>query len=127
MLHALGRGMFFAIGVYRIRVRGRVCDTAEAPILVMAPHSSFFDIVTEFIGRNLPSGVIRIENQNTPILGSMLYIVCILLTSYSLPDQYNLSCLASVLWALFQWCLLPVLYILMRTHILPVLNPYAAF
>jgi 1-acyl-sn-glycerol-3-phosphate acyltransferase len=37
------RGLFFFAGFMYVKTRGRKASRAEAPILVVAPHSSYFD------------------------------------------------------------------------------------
>ena len=39
----LGRTSMFFIGFHSVTYHGRQCTTEEAPILVVAPHTSFFD------------------------------------------------------------------------------------
>ncbi|KAF7688063.1 lysophosphatidylcholine acyltransferase 2 [Silurus meridionalis] len=56
----LGRLCFFAMG-FRVKVKGKQASSSEAPILVVAPHSSFFDSITCIVS-GLPSVVSRTEN-----------------------------------------------------------------
>ena len=67
-LAALGRAAFFAIG-FHVREVGHRVSSQEAPILIVAPHSTFFDTIIMFIA-GLPSSVSRIENAEAPLLGS---------------------------------------------------------
>lgn len=66
----LGRMMFFASGFQYFEVKGRRVSSLEAPFLICAPHSSFFDIAIMFVS-SLPSGVSRIENGQAYLFGSM--------------------------------------------------------
>lgn len=70
-LQVCGRAHFFFCGVTRVWASGeRQADTADAPILVIAPHTSYFDAVILFAVRTIPSHVGRIENKQIPLLGS---------------------------------------------------------
>ena len=62
------------MGFHYVPVKGVRASRKEAPILVAAPHSTFFDLlpVTVLGG---PSVVSKIENVDIPILGSTLYTV----------------------------------------------------
>uniref|UniRef100_A0A8C5X4H6 Lysophosphatidylcholine acyltransferase 2 n=1 Tax=Malurus cyaneus samueli TaxID=2593467 RepID=A0A8C5X4H6_9PASS len=56
---------------FQVKVKGKVASLTEAPILVAAPHSSFFDaIVCALTG--MPSIVSREENLKTPVFGTIL-------------------------------------------------------
>lgn len=65
----LGRLYFFFFGFHWVDIKGKRVTAEEAPILVMAPHSSFFDVFAVFLSR-LPCGVSRIENSRPPLFGS---------------------------------------------------------
>uniref|UniRef100_A0A8D0G5F5 Lysophosphatidylcholine acyltransferase 2 n=1 Tax=Sphenodon punctatus TaxID=8508 RepID=A0A8D0G5F5_SPHPU len=70
VLTYLGRALFFAMG-FQVTVKGKIASSTEAPILVVAPHSSFFDgIVCVLAG--LPSIVSRAENLSAPLFGTIL-------------------------------------------------------
>jgi len=64
----LGQMYFFGMG-FRVVVKGKKASSAEAPILVVAPHSSFFDAIA-CIEAGLPSSVSRSESLEAPIFGS---------------------------------------------------------
>ena len=65
----LGRLCFMASGFHSIKVYGAPqADPGEAPILVAAPHSTFFDGFVTF-WMNLPYLVSRVENMKIPFLG----------------------------------------------------------
>ncbi|KAL0188914.1 hypothetical protein M9458_016013, partial [Cirrhinus mrigala] len=53
----LGRLYFFGMG-FRVVVKGKRASSLEAPILAVAPHSSFFDAIA-CIEAGLPSTVSR--------------------------------------------------------------------
>lgn len=64
----LGRSYYFFMG-FRVVVKGQQVSSAEAPILAVAPHSTFFDGIVCIVA-GLPSTVSRTENLATPIFGS---------------------------------------------------------
>lgn len=68
ILWLLGRAVFFCVGFHWVKVKGRKADVKEAPILVVAPHSSFLDMVIMFPA-GVPSVVSRSENINLPVIG----------------------------------------------------------
>lgn len=68
IMSALGRAYFFCLG-FRVVVKGKQVCSSEAPILVVGPHSSFFDGIVCIIA-GLPSTVSRTENLAVPIFGS---------------------------------------------------------
>ena len=59
----LGRTSMFFIGFHSVTYHGRQCTTEEAPILVVAPHTSFLDVFIIALCRGSP--LARIENKNT--------------------------------------------------------------
>ena len=67
-----GRGLLRSCG-FRVKVSGRKASPSEAPIIVAAPHTSFFDVLVVFwlglVDGNVPYSLNRIENQSIPILG----------------------------------------------------------
>ena len=44
----LGRASMFFCGFINVTYHGEMCSNEEAPILVVAPHSSFFDAIAVF-------------------------------------------------------------------------------
>lgn len=64
----LGRALFFSMG-FIVTVKGKVANAVEAPIFVVAPHSTFFDGIACVIA-GLPSMVSRNENAQAPLVGS---------------------------------------------------------
>ncbi|KAG1714574.1 Lysophosphatidylcholine acyltransferase [Nymphon striatum] len=77
------RLMFMFGGWHWITVKGKRASSKEAPILAIAPHSSFFDaIVMSFLGA--PSIVAKAEIDNTPFFGSEKLTLMLLLCSYFL-------------------------------------------
>jgi lysophosphatidylcholine acyltransferase/lyso-PAF acetyltransferase len=57
-------------GFLSVTVKGRRAAASEAPILVVAPHSTFFDAFAAFWGgHTMPYVVSRQENKNLPFIG----------------------------------------------------------
>uniref|UniRef100_A0A6B2FFB0 EF-hand domain-containing protein n=1 Tax=Bothriechis nubestris TaxID=1766655 RepID=A0A6B2FFB0_9SAUR len=80
-----GQALFFAMG-FHVKVKGKVASPQQAPILAVAPHSSFFDsIVCAMAG--LPSVVSKEENIWVPIFGRFLDALQPVLVSRNDPDS----------------------------------------
>ncbi len=75
---ALGRAYYFCMG-FRVVVKGEQVSSSEAPILAVAPHSTFFDGIVCIVA-GLPSTVSRVENLATPIFGSETLFICFLVS-----------------------------------------------
>ncbi|XP_078067034.1 lysophosphatidylcholine acyltransferase 2 [Mustelus asterias] len=71
VLKSLGRAFFFCVGFIQIKVKGTKAEATEAPILVVAPHSTYFDAVVNIVAE-IPSVVSRIENAEIPLFGLFL-------------------------------------------------------
>ncbi|XP_032629401.1 lysophosphatidylcholine acyltransferase 2 isoform X2 [Chelonoidis abingdonii] len=84
-LQCLGRVMFFLMG-FKVEVKGKIAGPLEAPILVAAPHSSFFDGIVCIIA-GLPSIVSRLENLSAPVFGTILRSLQPVLVSRLDPDS----------------------------------------
>ncbi|XP_059760879.1 lysophosphatidylcholine acyltransferase 2 isoform X2 [Balaenoptera ricei] len=67
VLKFLGRAMFFSMG-FIVTVKGKIASPVEAPIFVVAPHSTFFDGIACVVA-GLPSIVSRHENVQVPLIG----------------------------------------------------------
>lgn len=80
----LGRSAYYAGGMH-IRVKGRQAARAEAPILVIAPHSTFLDAVIVYVA-GFPSIIVRRESGMNPWLGS----TCSFFNFLSTKKQYSL-------------------------------------
>uniref|UniRef100_A0A8C1N9M5 Lysophosphatidylcholine acyltransferase 2 n=1 Tax=Cyprinus carpio TaxID=7962 RepID=A0A8C1N9M5_CYPCA len=76
---------FFGMG-FRVVVKGKQASSVEAPILAVAPHSSFFDAIV-CIETGLPSTVSRSESLEAPIFGRFLRCVQPVLVSRKDPDS----------------------------------------
>ncbi|EDV29061.1 uncharacterized protein TRIADDRAFT_63570 [Trichoplax adhaerens] len=64
----LVRIILFAFGFHWVKVKGKIARPEEAPLIVLAPHTSFMDIFMLSTVR-LVSGVSRKENKSIPIIG----------------------------------------------------------
>uniref|UniRef100_A0A673N0N7 Lysophosphatidylcholine acyltransferase 2-like n=1 Tax=Sinocyclocheilus rhinocerous TaxID=307959 RepID=A0A673N0N7_9TELE len=81
----LGRLYFFGMG-FRVVVKGKQASSVKAPILAVAPHSSFFDAIV-CIEAGLPSTVSRSESLEAPVFGRFLRCVQPVLVSRKDPDS----------------------------------------
>ena len=68
LLKAIMRAMWFAGGFHRVAVKGRQAPPAEATILTLAPHSSYFDAIP--VTMTMSSIVMKAESRDIPIWGS---------------------------------------------------------
>uniref|UniRef100_A0A8C0XH70 Lysophosphatidylcholine acyltransferase 2 n=1 Tax=Castor canadensis TaxID=51338 RepID=A0A8C0XH70_CASCN len=84
-LKFLGQAMFFSMG-FLVTMKGKVASPLEAPIFVVAPHSTFFDGIACVIA-GLPSLVSRNENAQAPLIGRLLRAVQPVLVSRVDPDS----------------------------------------
>ncbi|XP_037306758.1 lysophosphatidylcholine acyltransferase 2 [Pungitius pungitius] len=85
VMAALGRTYYFCMG-FRVVVKGKQADSTEAPILAVAPHSTFFDGIVCLVA-GLPSTVSRVENLETPIFGRFVRCLQPVLVSRKDPDS----------------------------------------
>lgn len=67
----LSRGVFFSLGFLWVKVKGRRADLKEAPVLVVAPHSGFLDMLV-LCQTQLATVVSRSENTSLPVIGALL-------------------------------------------------------
>ncbi|XP_061601919.1 lysophosphatidylcholine acyltransferase 2 [Cololabis saira] len=81
----LGRAYYFSMG-FRVVVKGKQVKSSEAPILAVAPHSTFFDGIVCIVA-GLPSTVSRVENLATPIFGRFVRCLQPVLVSRKDPDS----------------------------------------
>lgn len=68
-------GLYFFGSFYRVKVTGRQASAKEAPILVLAPHSSFFDSISVVLNFGPPSVLAKAETASLPILGSKFFVL----------------------------------------------------
>ncbi|MEQ2199570.1 hypothetical protein XENOCAPTIV_003344 [Xenoophorus captivus] len=64
----LSRAVFFSLGFLWVKVKGRRADLKDAPVLVVAPHSSFLDMLV-LCPTQLATVVSRSENTSLPVIG----------------------------------------------------------
>uniref|UniRef100_A0A8C8A144 Lysophosphatidylcholine acyltransferase 2 n=1 Tax=Oryzias sinensis TaxID=183150 RepID=A0A8C8A144_9TELE len=85
VMPALGRAYYFCMG-FRVIIKGKQVNSSEAPILAVAPHSTFFDGIVCVVA-GLPSTVSRVENLATPIFGRFLRCMQPVLVSRKDPNS----------------------------------------
>ncbi|XP_065192519.1 lysophosphatidylcholine acyltransferase 1-like [Sycon ciliatum] len=71
----LARLWLYVLGFWYIPFKGKLAKSDEAPIFVMAPHSSFMDGLVPLIFPNCYSAVTRFENRTVPMLGPLIDVV----------------------------------------------------
>ncbi|KAL6118363.1 lpcat4 [Pungitius sinensis] len=90
LLHPLMLGLsrlaFFSLGFLWVRVKGRRAELKEAPVLVVAPHSSFMDMVA-LMPTRLATVVSRSENTSLPVVGALLEFNQAVLVSRKDPES----------------------------------------
>ncbi|XP_069015049.1 lysophospholipid acyltransferase LPCAT4 [Embiotoca jacksoni] len=67
----LSRATFFSLGFLWVKVKGRRAGLKEAPVLVVAPHSGFLDMLV-LCPTQLATVVSRSENTSLPVVGALL-------------------------------------------------------
>lgn len=67
-LKTIMRAMWFSGGFHWVRVKGRPALPCEAPILTLAPHSSYFDAIP--VTMTMASIVMKAESRDVPVWGS---------------------------------------------------------
>ena len=68
------RILFFSIGFHWVTKKGKQASAKEAPILVVGPHSSYFDAFP-FILMGAPSIVAKSDVANVPAFGSKYFFL----------------------------------------------------
>lgn len=63
--------MFFSIGFYRVTIKGVRASEKEAPILALAPHSSFHDAFPVVL-LTAPSLVVKADTQKIPFFAKLI-------------------------------------------------------
>ncbi|OPJ77866.1 lysophosphatidylcholine acyltransferase 2 [Patagioenas fasciata monilis] len=84
-LSCLTRTLFFVMG-FQVKVKGKIAGLLEAPVVVAAPHSSFFDAIISAL-TGMPSVVSRAENLSTPVFGTILSSIQPVSVSRQDPDS----------------------------------------
>ena len=70
LVKVCSRGVAFCMGFHWIKVKGKLASSKEAPILVIAPHSSYTDAFVTYAVLGVFSPVSRKENEDFFIVGS---------------------------------------------------------
>ncbi|XP_056618625.1 lysophosphatidylcholine acyltransferase 1 [Triplophysa dalaica] len=70
VLRTIMRVMWFAGGFHWISIKGRQALPAEAPILTLAPHSSYFDAIP--VTMTMASIVMKAESKDIPVWGTLI-------------------------------------------------------
>ncbi|KAK7147869.1 hypothetical protein R3I94_010408 [Phoxinus phoxinus] len=73
VLKTLMRVMWFAGGFHWISVKGRRALPAEAPILTLGPHSSYFDAMP--VTMTMASIVMKAESKDIPVWGTLIKFI----------------------------------------------------
>nr|XP_046236876.1 lysophospholipid acyltransferase LPCAT4 isoform X2 [Scatophagus argus] len=82
----LSRCVFFSLGFLWVKVKGRRADLKEAPVLVVAPHSGFLDMLV-LCPAQLATVVSRSENTSLPVIGALLEFNQAVLVSRKDPES----------------------------------------
>lgn len=82
----LSRAAFFSLGFLWIKVKGRQAGLKEAPVLAVAPHSGFLDMLVLPV-TGLPIVVSRSENSRLPVIGALLEFNQAVLVSRKDPES----------------------------------------
>ncbi|KAI4890535.1 hypothetical protein NFI96_019232, partial [Prochilodus magdalenae] len=72
-LKAIMRTMWFSGGFHWVRVKGRPALPSEAPILTLAPHSSYFDAIP--VTMTMASIVMKAESRDVPVWGTLIKFI----------------------------------------------------
>ncbi|XP_054638330.1 lysophosphatidylcholine acyltransferase 1 [Dunckerocampus dactyliophorus] len=70
ILKIIMRVMWFAGGFHWMTVKGRRALPAEAPIITLAPHSSYFDAIP--VTMTMASIVMKAESKDIPLWGTLI-------------------------------------------------------
>lgn len=82
------RALFAAGGFHWVTVKGKQATSKEAPVLAVAPHSSYFDALT-VVCLGGPSVVAKGDTGYLPLVGSMLLLLTCLFQTNSLEINYR--------------------------------------
>ncbi|TMS18579.1 Lysophosphatidylcholine acyltransferase 1 [Larimichthys crocea] len=69
-LRVIMRAMWFCGGFHWIKVKGERAAPSEAPILTVAPHSSYFDAIP--VTMTMCSIVTKLESSSIPVWGTLI-------------------------------------------------------
>lgn len=65
IIKGIMRAMWFSGGFHWVHVKGRPAPPSEAPVLTLAPHSSYFDAIS--VTRTMASIVMKSESKDIPV------------------------------------------------------------
>ncbi|XP_026989539.2 lysophosphatidylcholine acyltransferase 1 isoform X3 [Tachysurus fulvidraco] len=85
IIKGIMRAMWFSGGFHWIRVKGRLALPSEAPILILAPHTSYFDGIP--VTMTMSSIVMKSESKDVPVWGTLIKFIRPVLVSRSDPDS----------------------------------------
>lgn len=71
----LARFLIFMYGFWHVPTKGKLADVKKAPIVVVAPHTSFFDGLLLGTLGTIFSAVGRHENNNIFLIGSIIQVI----------------------------------------------------
>ncbi|XP_053715828.1 lysophospholipid acyltransferase LPCAT4 [Synchiropus splendidus] len=86
----LSRAVFTSLGFFWVKVKGQRANLKEAPVLVVAPHSGFLDMIVLF-PTQLPTVVSRSENCSLPVIGALLEFNQSVLVSRKDPESRKMA------------------------------------
>ncbi|KAF7668044.1 hypothetical protein LDENG_00035430 [Lucifuga dentata] len=69
-LRVIMRAMWFCGGFHWIKVKGERVMPSEAPILTLAPHSTYFDAIP--VTMTMSSIVTKLESKSIPVWGTLI-------------------------------------------------------
>ncbi|KAF5898110.1 lysophosphatidylcholine acyltransferase 1, partial [Clarias magur] len=85
IIRGLMRALWFSGGFHWIRVKGRPALASEAPILTLAPHSSYFDAIP--VTMTMSSMVMVSTSKDIPVWGTLSKFIRPVFVSRSDPDS----------------------------------------
>ena len=90
LLYWFGRAILFVCGFYHVRVKGKRASYQEAPILLVLPHSSLWDVIVLYASSPMPSPLSKVENFKIPLIGTFLKAMQpILVHRANVTDKHN--------------------------------------
>ena len=75
ILQMIGRSIMFVCGFHYFKITGKRALYEEAPVLVVVPHSSYWDVGVFFVTSPLPCALSKFENFQIPIFGTLMKAV----------------------------------------------------
>ena len=71
----LGRIILFVCGFHYMKVNGKRALYKDAPILLVVPHTSYWDVAVMFATSPLPCALSKYENFKIPVFGTLMKAV----------------------------------------------------